>query len=130
MVYMVEFPEDDALEQYEMLARSGTPIFLLEAPPPEGQAIQVQLQRGAHDDGTAIPNLWEHEPRILMIEGPRRVRDHEIFQEGIVEEVSDDEEEERVSRARKGKFIMEEDMTPLTESGEGRAGERMKEVPF
>lgn len=32
MVYIVEFPKEDALKQYEALATSGTPIFLLEAP--------------------------------------------------------------------------------------------------
>lgn len=42
MVYTVEFPEEENLKQHEALAKSGTPIFLLEARPDKDKVIQVQ----------------------------------------------------------------------------------------
>ncbi|KAK1356083.1 hypothetical protein POM88_049339 [Heracleum sosnowskyi] len=41
MVYTIEFPEEERLKEYEALARVGTPIFFLEAPPPAGGTVDA-----------------------------------------------------------------------------------------
>lgn len=55
-------------------------------------------------------------PKVLMIEGRPMVTQQNLFQERIVEEAIDDEKEEQVSRTRKDKFILEEDVVSLVES--------------
>lgn len=74
MVYTVEFPEEDISKKFKKLG--GTPIFPFEAPPIEEIVIESQEE-------------W---PRVLMIEGPGLVPQRNMFQEGIFEEASADEE--------------------------------------
>ncbi|KAK1389694.1 hypothetical protein POM88_017872 [Heracleum sosnowskyi] len=41
MVYTIEFPEEGRLQEYEVLAINGTPIFFLEAPPFMGRTADM-----------------------------------------------------------------------------------------
>lgn len=121
MVYTVEFPEEESLKRREVLNNNGTLVLLLEAPPFKHEIVHTKLVE------EIPPALTGRFPRVLMIEAPPVIVQRNSFQKGIVEEVSDDEEDERVARARKGKSIMEEDITSVHGS---RAGKRKEERLF
>lgn len=110
--------------------RSATLSFLLEAPNTVEKPIQIQLDREFSSDGGVISVSGREWPKVLMIEGRPMEIQLNLFQEGIAEEGSDDEEEEQASRARKGKIITEEDVASLVESQKYRPSKGKKEAPF
>lgn len=63
-----------------------------------------------------------------MIETPQEKFQQDSFQEVMVEEVSDDKLEERAARARKGKFLIEEDIASVHEPRVPHEKERKKEL--
>lgn len=73
-------------------------LFSLDAPADKGKAIQVQL--GTKSSYNTKPSYvpLEEWPKVLMIEAPLISMQHDPFQEGIMEEVNYDEEEEGASR--------------------------------
>lgn len=92
MVYIMEFPKDD-----EELARIGTPLLLIEEPPLKDNVLDSsRLLVGE------APRTW---PSVIMIETPPFIGCLDFFQEGIAEEASDNEEEQRAQRARRESLL-------------------------
>ncbi|KAK1363262.1 hypothetical protein POM88_038823 [Heracleum sosnowskyi] len=108
MVYSIEFPEEERLQDYEALARDGIPIFFLEAPPPVDETADMLNAKEVFQEDK-IPLNQKH--GVLMIGAPPP----NPFYEGIVEDASDDEADQRSLRAKKGKMIMEDGLEPLIE---------------
>lgn len=64
-----------------------------------------------------IPVLQNERYTVLMIEAPPSLETdkQELYREGIVEDVTDEDEEQRTIRAKKGKFVMSYETEPIIE---------------